>query len=322
MAPSQTFVGIDVSQARLDFAVRPDGEVGQASNDEPGIAELATHLTAMAPTLIILEATGGLELPLAAALAAAALPVAVVNPRQVREFARASGRLAKTDRLDAQVLAHFGQALDVTPRPLPTAAQQELRATLVRRRQLVEMLVAEHNRLRTTRLPALKARLTAHIAWLKDDLTSLDADLRQTLKASPVWHEQDTLLQSVPGVGPVVSLTLLAELPELGRLDRKQIAALAGVAPLNRDSGTLRGKRHIWGGRASVRAALFMAALVGSRHNPVLRAFYAHLCSAGKPKLVALTACMRKLLTMLNALLRDGVAWCPPQPAQTAGADS
>jgi transposase len=304
------FVGIDVAKAQLDIAVRPTGERWAVPQTEAGAAELVTQLQALipAPTLIVLEATGGLERLASAALAAAGLPVAVVNPRQVRDFAKATGRLAKTDRLDAQVLAHFAEAVRPEPRPVPAEQAQLLSAQLARRRQLVEMLTAERNRLGTAPRP-VRQRIQTHIAWLEQELRDIEDDLGTTLRASPIWREKEDLLRSVPGVGPVLSTTLLAELPELGTLNRKQIAALVGVAPLNRDSGTLRGRRTVWGGRARVRAALYMAALVATRHNPVLRAFYDRLCAAGKPPKVALTACMHKLLTILNALLKHRTPW-------------
>ncbi len=311
---STTFIGIDVARDRLDLAVRPTGEPWQVANDPAGHAALVARLRARRPRVIVLEATGGLERPLLAALGGAGLPVVAVNPRQVRDFARARGTLAKTDALDAQVLAHFAAAVQPPVRPLPTAATQQLAALVTRRRQLLVMRVAEQNR-RASAPPAIRADIDAHLAWLRQALTAVDADLHQAIQANPRWRAQEDLLRGVPGVGPVASVTLLAELPELGTLNRKQIAALVGVAPLNRDSGTWRGHRSIWGGRAAVRAALYMAALVGSRHNPVLRAFYQRLVAAGKPKKVALTACMRKLLTICNAMLKHQTRWAPPPPA-------
>ena len=307
------FIGIDVAQATLDVAVRPSGERWQAANDARGIAELVPRLQALSPTLLVLEATGGLELPLLAALGGAGQPVVAVNPRQVRDFAKAVGKLAKTDAIDAQVLAHFAEAVRPTVRPLPDAMTQTLAALVTRRRQLVEMLVAEDNRRRSAPA-AIRADIQAHIDWLRKRLKDLDKELGQALRASPLWRAQEDLLRSVPGIGPTVTATLLAELPEPGTLDRKQIAALVGVAPLNRDSGTLRGKRSVWGGRAAVRAALYMAALVATRRNPVIRALYARLLAAGKVKKVALTACMRKLLVILNALLKHRTHWAPPIP--------
>lgn len=307
------FVGIDVAKNHLDVASRPEGATWQVPNDEAGIPPLVTQLQEQAPTLIVLEATGGLEAPVAAALATAGLAVAVVNPRQVRAFAHAVGQLAKTDVLDAQLLARFAEVVRPPARPLPDTQAQALTAVLTRRSQIVAMLVAEQQRLGTTPL-ALRPRVEAHLTWLRTERDALDRELQQTLRTSPLWRAREHLLRSVPGVGPVMALTLIAELPELGQLNRKQIAALVGVAPLNWDSGRLRGRRGIWGGRARVRAVLYMSALVASQHNPVLRPFYERLLAAGKLKKVALTACMHKLLIILNALVRQGVTWCPPTP--------
>ncbi len=287
------FVGIDVSKATLDVAVRPSGQSWQIDYDAPSVTQLIDHLHALEPERIVMEATGGLETVLVAALAAAALPVVVVNPRQARDFAKASGRLAKTDRIDAHVLAHYGEAIRPELRPLPDADTQELRTLVGRRRQLVDMITAEQSRLRTAS-GAIHKAIAKHLKWLQKALDDLDEELQGRLKSSPFWRERDTLLQSVPGVGPVLAQTLLAQVPELGQLNRKEIAALIGVAPFNRDSGTWRGRRTIWGGRASVRAVLYMSALVASRHNPVIREFYERLLAAGKVKKVALTACMRK----------------------------
>lgn len=308
MSHYSLYVGIDVSKATLDVAIRPIEQRWQVAHTEDGVHDLVLHLAGLHPSLVVLEATGGLETPLTGALAAAGLPVVVVNPRQVRDFAKATGKLAKTDAIDAHVLAHFAEAVRPTPRPLPDAQTQAIAALLARRRQMVAMLVTEKNRFRTASAP-VRRRIQAHITWLEQELKDLDQDLGDTLRQSPLWREQEQLLRSVPGVGPVLSLTLLAQLPELGTLNRKQIAALVGVAPLNRDSGTLRGKRTVWGGRATVRAALYMGALVASRWNPVLRTFYQRLCAAGKPKKVALTACMRKMLTILNAMLKHRTPW-------------
>lgn len=316
MAEADRYVGIDVAAAHLDVAVGPSGEAWRVGNDEAGRAALVERLAALGPAVIVLEATGGHELAAAGALAAAGLPVAVVNPRQVRDFARATGRLAKTDALDAAVLARFAAAVRPTVRPLPDAAARELRALVARRRQLVEMLVAEKNRLGAAP-PRIKARIRAHVEWLARQLDELDRDLAGAVRASDAWRERDDLLRSVKGVGPVLSSTLLVEVPELGALNRKQIAALVGVAPLNRDSGTFRGRRAVWGGRAPVRAALYMATLVATRFNPVIRAFYRRLLAAGKPKKVALTACMHKLLVILNAMARTNTPWRPqPTPAR------
>ncbi len=302
------YVGIDVAKVRVDVAIRPGGDWCEVSNDEAGIAALVVQMQELNPAALVLEASGGLELPLVAALAAASLPVVVVNPRQVRDFAKATGRLAKTDALDAAVLAHFAEAVRPPLRPLRDAQTQDLNSLVTRRQQVVAMLVAERNRLSSTAM-AVRPRVEAHILWLKQELDDLDKNLRETLRQSPVWREKDDLLRSVPGIGEQISLTLLAYLPELGTLNRRQIAALVGVAPFNRDSGTLRGKRTVWGGRAGVRSALYMGAMVASRHNPVIRDFYQRLLSAGKPKKVALTACMRKLLTMLNSMLKNGTSW-------------
>ena len=302
------YVGIDVAKAHLDLAIGPGGQPWRVTNDESGIAQVVSKLQPLDPALVVLEATGGLQLPLVAALASADLPVVVVNPRQVRDFAKATGQLAKTDHLDAQVLAHFGQAVRPTPRALPDAQSRELSALLARRQQLVGMLVAEKNRLGTVG-PPVRHRIQAHVQWLEQELEDSDTHLGKTIRESPVWREKDNLLQSVPGIGPVVSTTLLAELPQLGTLSRQQISNLVGVAPLNRDSGVFRGKRAIWGGRSRVRATLYMAALVATRYNPVIRAFYQRLCGAGKPKKVALTACMHKLLIILNSLLKHNRAW-------------
>ena len=310
MMRAGVFIGIDVAQATLEVAVRPTGKQWRVANDAAAIEELVPQLRALHPQLIVLEATGGLELPLLAALGSARLPVVAVNPRQVRDFAKALGQLAKTDVLDAQVLAHFAEAVRPAVRPLPDAATQALAALVTRRRQLVEMLVAEENRRRSAPV-AIRADIQAHIVWLRKRLTDLDQELGQVLRSSPLWREREDVLRSVPGIGPTVTATLLAELPELGALGRKQIAALVGVAPLNRDSGTLRGKRTVWGGRATVRAALYMATLVATRRNPVIRALYARLLAAGKLKKVALTACMRKLLVILNALLKHRTRWAP-----------
>lgn len=308
MEPTNRFVGIDVSGAHVDVFVRPDGLVKRFDRDGEREA-LLEYLKPLKPTLIVMEATGGLEVPVAAALATAKLPVVVINPRQARDFAKATGRLAKTDTIDAAVLAHFADALRPEVRPLPDEASRELEALVVRRRQLVDMLVAERNRLRVCASNATKAGLKKHIAWLQKQIKELDDDIGRSVRKSPIWRERDDLLQSVPSIGPVVSSTLLASLPELGTLDRKKISALVGLAPLNRDSGTMRGKRTIWGGRASVRAVLYMTATVAAQHNPTIKAFYARLLAVGKPKKVALTACMHKVLIMVNAILRTGRSW-------------
>ena len=300
-----------MAKVRVDVAIRPGGDKCEVSNDEAGIAALVVQMQELNPAAVVLEASGGLELPLVAALAAASLLVVVVNPRQVRDFAKATGRLAKTDALDAAVLAHFAEAVRPPLRPLRDAETQDLNSMVTRRQQVMSMLVAERNRLSSAAM-AVRPSVEAHILWLKQELDDLDKGLRETLRRSPVWREKDDLLRSVPGVGEQISLTLLAYLPELGTLNRRQIAALVGVAPFNRDSGTLRGKRTVWGGRAGVRTALYMGAMVASRYNPVIRDFYQRLLSAGKPKKLALTACMRKLLTILNSMLKHGTSWQHP----------
>ena len=314
-------IGIDVAKAELVIAARPTGERWTVANDERGVRTLVDRLTRERPELIVLEATGGYELLAVAAVAAAALPVVVVNPRQVRDFARATGQLAKTDRIDADILALFAERVRPAVRPIADAEAQELDALLARRRQLLEMLQAERNRAgqvfgRGKRL--VRKSLKAHIAFLERELRMADTDLGAMVRESPAWRERDDLLQSVPGVGPVLSLTLLADLPELGRLSRREIAKLVGVAPLSRDSGTLRGRRFVQGGRATVRAVLYMAALVATRRNVVIRSFYQRLIAVGKPKKLALVACMRKLLTMLNVIVRTKTPWQAPQIATTA----
>ena len=310
MEQPTTYVGIDVAKDGVDIAVRPTGHSWHTPYDEAEVALLVAKLQDLKPAGVVMEATGGLEVPLAAALAAASLPVAVVNPRQVRDFAKSTGRLAKTDALDAHVLAHFAEAVRPEVRPLPDHDTQELNALTVRRSQLMTMLIAEKNRLgRAT--GAVSPRIQEHIDWLEMAIDDLDNELRETLLRSPVWREQDDLLRSIPGVGEQISFVLLAHLPELGALDRKQIAALVGVAPMNRDSGARRGKRSIGGGRARVRAALYMGALTASRCNPAIRDFYQRLLAAGKPKKVALTACMRKLLIIMNSIVKSGQRWDP-----------
>jgi transposase len=317
MTPTAIFVGIDIAKADFVVACRPDGRSWTATNDPAGIVATVDRLCALAPSLIVLEATGGYETPLVAALAAAGLPVVVANPRQVRDFAKATGQLAKTDGLDAHLLALFAERVRPTPRPLPDAALQQLEALMTRRRQLVDMVTAERNRLEHASAP-IRRNITDHVRWLERRVAAVDRDLDDTIQKSPVWRAQENLLRTVPGIGPVVSRTLLADLPELGRLNRKQIAALVGVAPLARDSGTLRGKRTVWGGRAPVRAVLYMGALVATRRNTVIRAFYLRLVAAGKPKKVALIACMRKLLTILNAMIRTNTTWLQTSQPETA----
>lgn len=307
-AVNECFVGIDVAKAHLDIAVLPEVSGWRVVHDEAGIETLVERLRAVAPVAIIVEASGGLEIALSAVLVAAQLPVVVVNPRQVRDFAKATGQLAKTDALDARMLARFGQAVRPEVRPLKDAQARALSDLVGRRRQLVGMLVAEQNRLATAS-EAVRPDIQAHIRWLQQRLDDLDGELRRSVRDSPAWRAREALLRTVPGIGPVAALSLLAELPELGTLNRRQIAALAGLAPFNCDSGQHRGQRHIWGGRAALRAVLYMATLTAVRWNPCIRAFYTRLCAAGKPFKVAMTACMRKLLTILNAMVRTATPW-------------
>lgn len=302
------YIGIDVAQAQLDIACRPTSARWTVPYTTSGIGRLVRRLRCLRPALIVLEATGGLELNVASELAAAALPVAVVNPRQVRNFAKATGQLAKTDALDAAVLAQFAEAVRPLARPLPDEATRQLEALVNRRRQLLSMLTAEQNR--RSRAPRdMQEEIQRHIEWLEQRVADLERTLGQQIQHSPIWREQDDLLQSVPGIGPIVSRTMLAELQELGTLNRRAIAALVGVAPLNRDSGAWRGKRRIEGGRGHVRAVLYMAAVTAARCNPVIRSFYQRLRAAGKTVKVALTACMRKLLTILNAMIKHKNPW-------------
>ena len=303
MERESIFIGIDVAKEKMDIAVRPSDRTWSTSYDDDDVEVLVGQLQELSPTAVILEATGGIELPLVAALAAASLPVEVVNPRQVRDFAKSTGQLAKTDRLDARVLAHFGEAVRPSIRPLRDVDTQILSALLARRRQASSIITAEKNRL-SRAIHGVSPRIQAHISWLEQEQDDLDDNLRRTVRNRSVWREKDQLLRSVPGAGNQVSTTLLDDLPELGTLGRKQIAALVGVALFSRDSGPHRGKRTVWGGRARVRGALYMGALVVSRWNPVIRDFYQRLLAAGKPKKLSLTACMRKLLTILNSTLR------------------
>lgn len=309
-------VGIDVSKATLDAYAYPSGERRQVANVAAGHAELVDWCAALRPRVIVLEATGDYQAPVVAALALAQLPVVVKNPRQIRDFARAAGRLAKTDRLDAEILAHYGDRMRPEPRPLPDDATQDLAALVRRRRDLVSIHVAEANRLGATRAPAARTHIQKHLDWLGDEIAQLDAELRERLKQSPLWREQEAQLRTVPGVGPQLALTLLAELPELGRLARTELAALVGVAPLNCDSGKMRGRRIIWGGRAQVRTALYMGIVSAIHWNPVIKAFYERLLANHKPTKVALVACMHKLLTILNAMVKHHTTW----QVQTAGA--
>jgi transposase len=304
-----TFVGIDVSKDHLDLADRPAEKVARFRYDEAGTAALVDRLTADRPTLIVVEATGSLEARLVAALAAAKLPVAVVNPRQVRDFARALGVLAKTDAIDAKVLAHFAEAVRPRVHEVPEEQARDLAALLARRRQVVEIRVAERNRLGTAASAAVRADLEAHLAYLDDQVGRLDAQLEAAIQASPTWRAKDELLRSIPGIGPVASRTLVATLPELGTLGRGKIAALVGLAPMNRDSGTMRGRRSIVGGRSEVRSVLYLAAWSAVRYNPTLKAFYDRLRASGKAAKLALTAAARKLLTIAEAIIRSGRPW-------------
>jgi transposase len=311
------FIGIDVSKAVLDVAVHPSSEGWQAANDPGEIEALLHRLQALSPELIVVEATGGYENAVVAALGAEGLPIVVVNPRQVRDFAKATGKLAKTDRIDARILALFAERVRPEVRELKSEAAQALEALLARRRQILEMTQAERNRLEHAR-GAVRKDLLEPIRYLEKRLGKVDKELEERVQQSPLWKAKEDLLRSVPGVGPVVSRTLIAELPELGRLTHKEIASLVGVAPFSRDSGTLRGKRRVWGGRASVRAALYMAAVVGVRRNAALKRFYERLRSTGKPAKVALVACMRKLLTILNSMVRNCTRWNPDLVPQCA----
>lgn len=302
-------IGIDVSKSTLEIAIHETGESWSCNNSAEDCAGLVPNLKQLQATSIVLEATGGFETLVTATLVAADLPVIVVNPRQVRDFAKATGQLAKTDLIDAQVLAHFAAAIDPQPRLAKSAEAQHLEALLARRRQLVEMIVAEKNRLANNRDRAVVKDLKIHIVWLERRLKSSNIELQRVLKDSPAWSQHDALLRSVPGVGPVLSLTLLAQLPELGKLNRRQVAKLVGVAPFNRDSGRWRGSRHIWGGRAAIRSPLFMATLCAIRINPTIKCFYQRLRKVGKAPKVAITACMRKLLTILNFMIKTQTPW-------------
>ncbi|NJO79338.1 MAG: IS110 family transposase [Cyanobacteria bacterium RM1_2_2] len=311
------WVGIDVSKATLDVYLRPSSKQFQVPNQASGIAQLIEQLQSFEIAQVILEASGGLELDAAQALQEQGFAVSIINPRQGRDFAKASGKLAKTDRIDASVLAHFGQAMQPAITVLSTANEQALQAAVTRRRQLVEMLTAEKNRQSKMR-GKMQQNIDAHIEWLEQRIRELDSEIEQLSQSQAEWKSRITLLRSVPGIGKVIATTLVAALPELGQTSDKRISALVGVAPFNRDSGKYRGARTIWGGRASVRAVLYMGVLVAVRHNPVLRAFYTHLLAQGKAKKVALIACMHKLLRMLNAMIRDGKPWQPPAVADQA----
>ena len=305
----QIFVGIDVAKDRLDVHVRPSGTIFDVPRDGEGIANLVDRLRALAPALIVMEATGGFEAVVASALAGAQLPLSVVNPRQIRDFARAAGRLAKTDTLDAEIIALYAERMRPQVRPLPDADARHLSELVARRRQIIEMMTMERNRRRALTSKRLLKSVDRLLVALQKELTDIETDLNDTIRGTPVWRETEELLTSVPGVGDKLARTLIADLPELGQLSRRQVAALVGVAPINRDSGTMRGRRTTWAGRAKVRATLYMAALVASRYNKVLKSFYQRLLQAGKPKKLALTAVMRKLLTILNAMVRDQTPW-------------
>jgi transposase len=307
---AQVFVGVDVSQETLEVAVRPGSEHWQAPNDSAGVRQLVKRLTDLPGPLVVCEATGGLERELVLALGLAGVPVAVMNPKRIHAFALASGKLAKNDRLDAEVIAHFAEAFRPEPRPLPTAERETLVLLVTRREQLIEMRTLEQNR-RTRAAASLRKRIDAHLAWLKREIDTLDRDLGQQLRRS-VWKEQDAILQSAKGVGPVLSATLLAQLPELGHLSRGEITALVGVAPFDNDSGKHTGHRTIKGGRSQVRTALYMATLSAIRYNPTIKTFYAQLKTRGKLEKVAIVACMRKLLHILNAMVRDQRSWVSP----------
>jgi transposase len=304
----KTFVGIDVAKDTLDVAIRPEGIQRNFPNDEEGWHSLLLFVRPLGPSLIVLEATGGYQMGIVRVLAAAALPVVVVNPRQVRDFAKATGRLAKTDSLDAGAIAHFAEAVKPDIRPLKTGEAEKLDALMTRRRQLIDMITSEKNRLHSA-TEWTKQDIETHIAWLEHALEKTDSDLDNLIKKSPLWKEKRSILLSVPGIGPVTAATLIVDMPELGTLNRKKISALVGVAPFNRDSGTMKGKRTIWGGRASVRSSLYMATLTAVRFNPVIKPFYQRLVKAGKLPKVALVACMRKLLVILNTMVKTNTNW-------------
>jgi transposase len=305
---NRVYAGIDISKARLDAALSSGKEIVTFSNNDSGIAELVNYLRGFTLELVVMEATGGLEKMVAALLTEAGIAAVVVNPRQARDYAKAMGLLAKTDTLDARVLARFASDIRPEVRPLPDEQTRQIKAAMARRRQVMGMITAEKNRLHGADL-MVRPLIEAHIVWLKGQLKEIDRSLDKQIRSSPIWQAREKLLRTVPGVGPVLSRTLLGSLCELGGMNRKQAAALVGVAPYNRDSGTLRGKRAIRGGRPAIRGPLYMGALAATKCNPVIAAYYHHLLAAGKSKKVALTACMRKLITILNAMLRDNRAW-------------
>jgi transposase len=306
---TQIFVGLDVSKQHLDVAVRPHNRHFITPNDDRGIKQLIKRLAALKPQLIVLEASGGYEFLVTAALAEAKLPVAMVNPQTVRKFAGATGKLAKTDKIDAQVLAHFAETLRPELRPLPDQDHQVLKAALQRRQQVVKMIAQEENRLEKTFIPAIRQDIEEHLAWLRHRLKELNRDLNDHIRHSPLWRDRDRLLQTFTGIGPVVSQAIIAQMPELGTLPGKKASALAGVAPYNRDSGCFRGKRMIRGGRSYLRRMLFMAAVVATRFNHVIRTFYQRLLNAGKPKKLAIIACIRKIVVILNAMVKHNQPW-------------
>jgi transposase len=307
MNKEQTYVGVDISKDYLDLAANVLGKKWRFGNDPSGIGKTIEMLKAMSPVFVVFEATGGLELSFWAALTEANIEAAPINPRQIRDFARATGQLAKTDEIDAKVIAHYGEAMHPRSQPFPDT--QELKETMARRNQLIEMITSEKNRLRFSRNKQIKQDIQLHVEWLEKQLGNIDNNLKDGISSDPAMREKNELLQSTPGVGPTLSATLLTQVPELGSLNRHQIASLIGVAPLNRDSGTLRGKRMVWGGRSSVRRVLYMSTLAATRYNPIIRAFYQRLCKEGKAKKVALTACMRKLLVILNAIIKNRTVW-------------
>jgi transposase len=311
----ETFVGIDVSKGHLDYAFSGEAASYQVANDDSGIAGLVQELKERQETLVVVEATGGLEMPVVAALLHGGVPTAIVNPRQVRDFAKGLGLLAKTDQIDSHVLARFAQTVRPRVYVLPDEQAQALAALLARRRQLQEMLTMERNR-RSSIHASQRERLQGHIDWLQAELNQLDEELDQTIRDTPAWKAKDEILRSSPSVGKGLSSALIIDVPELGTLNRKKIAALVGVAPFNRDSGQFRGRRMIFGGREHVRTTLYMATLNATRFNPIIRTFYERLVKAGKPFKVAIVACMRKFLTILNAMVKNGTPWIPPKPVE------
>lgn len=313
---TQVFVGIDVGKDVLFVAIRPFGDNLEIANREDGIVDLVKRLRFLRPTLVVMEATAGYETPVAVAIYRAGIPVVISNPRLVRSFARATGHLAKTDKIDAGVIAHFAELIRPEPRRLEDPDEERLGRLVKRRKQLLRMIVMEKNRV-AKGVPEMRKEIQKHLDWLAKDLERIDQALNDFIQSSPIWSAKNDLLQSVPGIGKVGAQAIISDLPELGTLNRKQIASLVGVAPLNRDSGNFKGRRSIWGGRAHIRTVLYMVAVVASRCNPVIKEFYERLCKAGKPKKVALTACIRRLLAILNAMMRNGTRWGEFKPAIT-----